>query len=117
MCPAWRGEPAIEMAGGILNVGATLREEANVLRKWGAGPIADVLDRCRETYEEALREYQKQLVNLAEAALHSGYSKDHLRRMARSGRGSHDRLDAAPPSPGAPWPAAILSLSSGYAMQ
>jgi hypothetical protein len=56
-----------------LNVAATLREEANVLRKWGASPIADVIDRCPERYEEALREYQKQLVSLAEAR---PYSRD-----------------------------------------
>ena len=68
------------------DVDAMLREEANVLRKWGAGPIADVIDRCREAYEEALREHQEQLVSLKEAALHSGYSKDHLRRMARTGK-------------------------------
>jgi hypothetical protein len=66
-------------------VAAELYDEASILRKWGAGPIADVIDRCREAYEEALRNHQEQLVSLAEAALYSGYSKDHLRRLARSG--------------------------------
>jgi excisionase family DNA binding protein len=66
-------------------VAAKLRDEAGILRKWGASHIADVIDRCREAYEEALQEHLKQLVSLAEAASYSGYSKDHLRRLARAG--------------------------------
>ena len=96
MHPAGRGKLA-EGATGLLirrhgtlgssleGVAAELREEASILRKWGVSPIADAIDRCREAYQKALQDHQEQLISLTEAALYSGYSKDHLRRLARSG--------------------------------
>jgi hypothetical protein len=97
MRPRPQGKPAIDGDTGVVTsrpgtprppfeaVDARLREEANVLRKWGAESIADAIDRCRDAYQDAFREHEQQLVSLAEAALYSGYSKDHLRRLARSG--------------------------------
>ena len=97
MTPARGGRRVVEGAVGALTpplatsapslegVTAELRKEASILRKWGANAIADIIDRCREAYEKALRDHQEQLVSLAQAALYSGYSKDHLRRLARSG--------------------------------
>jgi hypothetical protein len=64
---------------------AVLLSEATVLRRWGAVGQADVVEQCVAAYQEALRMQQAQLVNLAEAAAYSGYSKDHLRRLARTG--------------------------------
>jgi hypothetical protein len=96
MPPGLRGKATIEASEAIAGrsddsqpllgaVDASLRDEANILRKWGVDGIADAIDRCREAYQAALQEYDQQLLSLAEAALYSGYSKDHLRRLARSG--------------------------------
>lgn len=64
---------------------ATLLSDAAVLRKWGVTAIADTVEHCVAAYRQAFVEQQGQLLSLSKAAAYSGYSEDHLRRLARKG--------------------------------
>jgi hypothetical protein len=86
-----RGSSLEPNAGFLERLLATLLGEADVLRRWGATGEANAVEQCVAAFQDALRKEQAQLVSLAEAAAYSGYSKDHLRRLARTGSLRHTR--------------------------
>ena len=61
------------------------REDAAVLRRRGADGAATLLEGCAEELDAVQRENQAAPVTLAEAALLSGYSIAHLRRLISDG--------------------------------
>ena len=64
---------------------AQWRDDAEMLRRRGAHPQADLLESCADELEAALRKEHDELLTIAQAAAESGYSKEHLRRLAREG--------------------------------
>jgi hypothetical protein len=69
--------------------------DAHVLRTRGASGFANVLESCRSDLQAVLTSRANELVTLTVAAAESGYSRDHLSRLARSGalpnRGRHGK--------------------------
>jgi len=62
------------------------REEASVLRRRGASVQADVLEQVANELETRVEAWATQDLSVAEAAIESGYSEDHLRELVRKGR-------------------------------
>ena len=60
---------------------ARWRGEAEAVERCGHEPTAKLIRRLAVEVEEALRDDQEDTLTLAEAALESGYSVDHLRKM------------------------------------
>jgi hypothetical protein len=63
-----------------------LREEAALLREWGASAHAQVLEHALDRLEEALAVQDDVTLNLQEAAAESGYSAEHLGRLVREAK-------------------------------
>ena len=61
------------------------REDAVVLRRRGANSRADLLEQCVAELEQAQRDTEAELMTVAEAAVESGYSEAHVRRMVADG--------------------------------
>jgi hypothetical protein len=61
------------------------RSRADELRAFGAEPQAIALERAAQELEEGLRKADCEPLGLHEAALLSGYSPGHLRRMIAEG--------------------------------
>jgi excisionase family DNA binding protein len=61
------------------------RVKAAELRPY-APPAAQAFEDCARDLDEALRDANEQLLSLEQAAFTTGYSGDHLRRLARNGR-------------------------------
>lgn len=56
---------------------------------------ASVLERCADELEEQLEQNGRELLTLHQAAMESGYSESHLRRLVKDGHLS-DRADKGP---------------------
>lgn len=87
------------MTGAELRRAADLpdrwRAEAELARRLGAEPQAVVLEKCAADFEAAECAEGKELLNLTQAALRSGFSADALGRMLRDGRlTNHGRKNA-----------------------
>ncbi len=62
------------------------RSEAELLRRRGIGDLAQMADSYALELQEALEGLENEPLTLGEAAEESGYSKDHLARLAREGK-------------------------------
>jgi excisionase family DNA binding protein len=62
------------------------RSEAQHLRELGADEQAVALEWAASRLEEEVARSESELLTVAEAAEASGYTEDHLRRLAREGR-------------------------------
>jgi hypothetical protein len=62
------------------------RRRASLLRRYGGTALAETLEQCAADLELVLQDEQRVELNLREAAAFSGYSCDHLRRLARQSR-------------------------------
>ena len=60
---------------------ARWRSEAETVERCGQEPTGKLIRRLSAEVEEALRDDQNETLTLAEAALESGYSVEHLRKM------------------------------------
>ena len=63
-----------------------LRDDAEVLRRYGDSRCAQVCQRVAGEVEAALLQGGEQLLNLKQAAAHSGYSTRQLSRMIDEGK-------------------------------
>jgi hypothetical protein len=70
----------------VPNPADTWLAEAEILRRRGAGSLADVLESCARDFEAWLRERDLELLTLDEAVQESGYSYSSLEKSVRSGR-------------------------------
>lgn len=61
------------------------RAEAKLLRRRGADPQAAVLEGCADELEHELSAGDREELTLARAAMVSGYSVAHLRRLVADG--------------------------------
>ena len=61
------------------------REDAVVLRRRGATSRADLLELCVAELEQARRDTEAELITVSDAAVESGYSEAHIRRMIADG--------------------------------
>ncbi len=61
------------------------RELALQQRDLGADPQARTLEWCADTLAGSLQKCDEELLNLQEAAVISGYSQRHLRRLMKAG--------------------------------
>jgi hypothetical protein len=59
---------------------------ATDLRRWGGAVPAEAIERCAAELQEAIEAEQSRLLTLDEAAVISGYSRDHLGRQVSTGR-------------------------------
>ena len=73
-------------AGPILALVSAWLAEAESLRSWGGGGLAEVLERASSQLEQLIEELGHQQLTLKEASELSGYSTDHLSRLVRDGR-------------------------------
>ncbi len=73
------------MSDPLADLLAELETHEGVLRQWGASDRADVLVEVVRRVREARDRERAQLVNLADAALISGFSTRHLRNLIRDG--------------------------------
>lgn len=62
------------------------RSEAELLRHRGAPRQADALESAAEDLEQRLSQWWREPLTAEEAAAETGYSADHLRRLARQGK-------------------------------
>ena len=62
------------------------RAEAAVLRAWGSISAAEAAETAASRIEAAMREWERQVLSVADAAIESGYSVAHLRRLVHEGR-------------------------------
>lgn len=62
------------------------RDEAETLRRRGAPQQANALESAAEDLEDGLFRWWREPLTAEEAAAESGYSADHLRRLARQGK-------------------------------
>ena len=60
------------------------REEADLLRRRGAAPLAICMESMAVDLESRIRQWLEQDLSIQEAAEESGYSEDHLRRLVRN---------------------------------
>ena len=101
------------------------RSDAEVLQRHGCGSEAEICLRHAEEVESELRDAAREELSIREAATLSGYSEEHLRRMARAGDlpatriGNRGRIQIAradvPKKPGRSRPKGDASRSSdGY---
>ena len=65
---------------------AAWRRQAKALRRYGGEMPATALESCAAELEATLVERDETTFSLVEAATESGYSADHLGRLARDGR-------------------------------
>lgn len=72
--------------GPILALVSAWLAEAESLRSWGGGGLAEVLERASSQLEQLIEELGHQQLTLKEASELSGYSTDHLSRLVRDGR-------------------------------
>lgn len=72
--------------GPILALVSAWLAEAESLRNWGGGGLAEVLERASSQLEQLIDELGHQQLTLKEASELSGYSTDHLSRLVRDGR-------------------------------
>lgn len=70
-------------AGGLV---ATWREEAAILRRWGATEQAAVLERAADELEEREAEHALEALTLHQAAQESHYTVSALEKMLRRGQ-------------------------------
>lgn len=61
------------------------RDEAETVERCGHGSTGKLIRRLTVEVEEALRDDQDETLTLAEAALESSYSAEHIRKMVASG--------------------------------
>lgn len=64
---------------------AQWRNEAETLERCGHERTGKLIRRLAVEAEEALRDHSEETLTLAEAALESSYSNEHLRKMVASG--------------------------------
>lgn len=64
---------------------AAWRERAEDLKRWGASGPACALERAAEELERVLAAESETLLTLTEAAERTGYSRDHIGRLIRTG--------------------------------
>lgn len=62
------------------------REEAEILKRWGAVNQASALEFCAREFESFVEDWDFELLTIKEAAAESGYSEAHLRRLVRAGQ-------------------------------
>ena len=66
---------------------AAFKERAAIVREYAAdGRAAAIWECAAETVEESFRRYELQPLTLQQAALESGYTRDHLRRSIDEGK-------------------------------
>ena len=70
----------------ILDLAARWRADAETLERCGHGATATLCRAHAVEIEEAIRDHQDQDLTLAEAAVESGYSSDHLRHQVAEGK-------------------------------
>lgn len=64
---------------------AAWRERAEDLKRWGAAGPACALERAAEELERVLDAESETLLTLTEAVARTGYSRDHIGRLIRTG--------------------------------
>ena len=70
-----------EFRGGPAALAARWREDAEVLRRYGAASRARMLERLAAELEESLVGGGEELVDLSRAVALSGFTRGHLRRL------------------------------------
>ena len=70
----------------LRTLAASWRSEAELLRRRGIGDLAHMVESYALELDEALEGLENEALTLGEAAEESGYSKDHLARLAREGK-------------------------------
>lgn len=91
----------------------TWRAEALVLRRRGAPALAEALESCADELEQVASHAGSELLSLAEAALISGYTTDHLGRLLREGKLTNHGRPHAPRIRRAELPTKASALRSG----
>lgn len=70
-----------ESQGGPAALAARWREDAHVLRRYGAGSRARMLERMAGELEETIAGGGDEIVDLSRAVALSGFTRGHLRRL------------------------------------
>lgn len=76
----------VGLAFAIRQRAEAIRDDANVLRRYGIDGTAAALDRLAASLDDDVAAAHGELLSLTEAAEASGYSADHLRRLSKSGQ-------------------------------
>lgn len=71
--------------GSLEELAASWREDAELLRRWGAPRRGDALERAAGQLEERLREWRLELLSLQQAAEETGLAYDTVQRKVSSG--------------------------------
>ena len=73
------------MENALRDLAQEWKEEANRLRSLEANGQAAALEQAAKELEAAVERQESALLTIREAAEESGYSEEHLRRLARDG--------------------------------
>lgn len=76
----------LESQGGPSALAARWREDAQVLRRYGAGGRARMLERMAAELEESIMGGGDEVVDLSRAVVLSGFTRGHLRRLMHDGK-------------------------------
>lgn len=80
----------------LTDLAKAFRREAIVLRAWGAAGQAAAAEYAASRVDTAFRLWESELLSVSDAALESGYSETHLRRMVTESRIENQGSRGAP---------------------
>lgn len=69
------------MAGPLDDLAEEFRDDARLLRRWGAEAEATAAEHAADRVEDAVAAWRSEALTVGEAAAESGYSEAHLRRL------------------------------------
>ena len=80
-----------DLVGTFRDRAEAWRVEALLFEQHQCAEVAATLRRAAEELEEDIRGWDEELLTVEEAAVESGYSSEHLRRLVRDGKLRVDR--------------------------
>ena len=75
-----------DLAGAFRDRAEAWRAEALLFEQHQCVEVAATLRRAAEELEEDIQGWEEELLTVEEAAMESGYSAEHLRRLVREGK-------------------------------
>ncbi len=78
--------PENDLKRKLVAVAQIWRDRARQFEEHSCADVASTYRRAAGELESALDEWENGLLGVAEAALETGYSEEHLRRLVRKGR-------------------------------